>query len=186
MPFLLSRKNPTATQGPVNLYFTAYVNEFPVDALLDRGSNTTCISENVSKKLKLQFDRKLEVRINQHTSSTKSLGRVRITLKIGKLAKTLNVHVVRGMETELGLNIMGSFQLLPDFSNPLCGTVSTPLGTSFNQQNDNQAHGKHESEIIYLAKEQLRELLAKHSGIFFTSQTNLEITNAQEIRNNHY
>lgn len=112
MPFLLSRKNPTATQGPVNLYFTAYVNEFPVDALLDRGSNTTCISENVSKKLKLQFDRKLEVRINQHTSSTKTLGRVRITLKTGKLAKTLNVHVVRGMETELGLNYHGQFPIV--------------------------------------------------------------------------
>lgn len=87
-------------------------------SFLTRDQNITCVNGYVSKKRKLYFVRSMVARFNQLTSSTKTLGDVRIILKIGKIARTLNAPVVQGMETELllGLATVPYLQLNLDFS----------------------------------------------------------------------
>lgn len=90
--------------------------------------------------------------------------------------------MVQGMETEqlLGLDIVGYLQLSLEFSAFYVTQHEPPVVKSAIQKSDKQVHGKYDSELSSLEKEQLQELLLKHSGVFSISQTNLGIFNVGE------
>ena len=71
------------------------------------------------KQLNLALIKNSQIRIRQVSATTSSLGRVKISLKIGKITKDIEVHIMKGMKEQLllGLDTAEHFKLTVDLKN---------------------------------------------------------------------
>lgn len=87
------------------IYFNCLINNHKIKAFLDTGANITCVSKSIFNKLSLQIIKNSSIPIRQLNSNTKSLGRVKINLKIGNIEKRIEAHVIQNLESDLLLGL---------------------------------------------------------------------------------
>jgi len=100
------------------LFFDCLIFNQKQKFLVDSGSDLTCISEETCKNLKIQPQIKSSIKVKQIVSTTHTLGCIKINLTIGKLTKTIKIHVLPGSFKFLllGMDFLPSFNLIFNFN----------------------------------------------------------------------
>ncbi|XP_064472866.1 uncharacterized protein LOC135387695 [Ornithodoros turicata] len=144
-----------------------------------KGFTISCISEDIYRRLQLQLINNSVITIRQVTSSTQTLGRVSISLKIGETTKKVKVHVLRGMKAELllGLDYASDHNLALDLSTLQLTTLPCTIPSQpMPAPSPPGVHGQNYPDRDSLTPTQQRaldKLLEKYSSIFSTSQTDI-------------
>lgn len=86
------------------IYLRVLINNQEETAILDPGANISLIDSNLVKELKTVSDNK-PINIRTLGSNAKSLGRVLLTLTIGKITKKVHAHIMRDLAFKMLIGI---------------------------------------------------------------------------------
>lgn len=92
-----------------------------MNAILDTGANISCISEDIFKRFKLHLITNSAISFQQVSSKSKSLGRLKLKLEIGRMTKEVEAHVIRGLNEDsiLGLDLAKYYEIEVDIGRHL-------------------------------------------------------------------
>lgn len=104
-----------------------------MSGVYDSGSETTLINYNIVEKIKLEI-LKSETIFNMISGATKSNGKIRIRLRIGKIEDTIEAHVIKNDKFQydllIGLDSIRRFKLCQDENLQIHQKIKSPVSVN--------------------------------------------------------